>query len=112
MIKKTGIRKTGLAIGLCLGFAACSDRPTPAVAPVPPRASSDMVDECQRLLRQGYTVGNLDNPRATYKQFGDLTTVEITASYRPAAADARTNPVGFRCLFEKGKLFQAGAATF
>jgi hypothetical protein len=110
MIRKTGLAIGLLAIGLGLGVAACADRPPPPPAP-PPRASADMVDECQRLLRQGYSVGNLDNPRATFKVFGDLTTVEITASYR-AAADQRTNPVGFRCLFEKGKLFQAGAAAF
>ena len=72
-----------------------------------------MVEECQVLLKQGYSVGALENPRATFKQFGDLTTVEITASYRaPSPPDARANPVGFRCLFEKGKLFQAGAANF
>jgi hypothetical protein len=105
------IKKLGWGFGLCLGLAACADRPPPAPPP-PPRASADMVEECQRLLRQGYTVGSLDNPRATYKQFNDLTTVEITATYRPPAADARSNPVGFRCLFEKGKLFQAGAANF
>ncbi len=70
-----------------------------------------MVEECQRLQRQGYSTGTLTNPRATFKVFGDLTTVELTASYQ-AASDTRTNPVGFRCLFEKGKLFQAGAANF
>jgi hypothetical protein len=70
-----------------------------------------MVEECQRLLRQGYSSGELDNPRATYKVFGDLTTVELSANYR-AATGQPANPVGFRCLFEKGRLFQAGAAAF
>ena len=101
-----------MLIGLCLLGAACSDGPPPEPpAPVPQRSSTDMVEECQRLLRQGYSVGTLDNPRATYKKFGDLTTIEISATYKPAP-DERANPVGFRCLFEKGKLFQAGAAVF
>jgi hypothetical protein len=103
------MKPAGLLIGLCLLGAACAQKPT--VAPVPPRASTEMVDECQRLLRQGYSSGDLDNPRATYKVFGDLTTVELSATYR-TAADQPANPVGFRCLFEKGKLFQAGAAAF
>ena len=97
-----------LAAALALG--ACT-APPPAPS-TPPRASASMVEECQGLLRQGYNVGTLDNPRATFKQFGDLTTVELTASYRAATPDARTNPIGFRCLFEKGRLFQAGAAAF
>src|SRR5580704_5620200 len=104
------MKPAGLLIGLCLLGAACGDRPPPA-PPAPPRSSTDMVEECQRLLRQGYSVGTLDNPRATYKTFGDLTTIEITATYKPTP-DERSNPVGFRCLFEKGKLFQAGAANF
>lgn len=105
------MKPTGLLtlIGLCLTGAACADKP--AVAPTPPRASTDMVDECQRLLRQGYNSGELDNPRATYKVFGDLTTVELSANYHPAPGQPG-NPVGFRCLFEKGRLFQAGAAAF
>ena len=98
-----------MTIGLCLAVAACNS--TPPVPPAPPRSSTDMVEECQRLLKQGYSVGAVDNPRATYKVFGDLTTVEIAATYK-AAPDARGDPVGFRCLFEKGKLFQAGAANF
>lgn len=96
-------------IGLGLALAACSSAPPPP--PAPPRSSTDMVEECQRLLKQGYSVGSVDNPRATYKVFGDLTTVEIAATYK-AAPDARTDPIGYRCLFEKGKLFQAGAASF
>jgi hypothetical protein len=96
------------AVGLTLG--ACT-APPPAPS-APPRSSVSMVEECQGLLYQGYNVGALDNPRATFKQFGDLTTVEIAASYRAASPDARSNPVGFRCLFEKGRLFQAGAAAF
>jgi hypothetical protein len=96
-------------LGLCLALAACERPPPPP--PPPQRSSSDMVEECQRLLKQGYSVGSIENPRATYKVFGDLTTVEIAASHR-ATADARADPVGFRCLFEKGKLFQAGAANF
>jgi len=102
--------RAGLLIGLCLLSAACAERAPPPPAP-PPRSSTDMVEECQRLLRQGYSTGALDNPRATFKVFGDLTTVEISASYR-ATPDGRADPVGFRCLFEKGRLFQAGAATF
>jgi hypothetical protein len=104
------MKPAGLLIGLCLLCAACGDRPPPP-APPPLRSSTDMVEECQRLLRQGYSVGALDNPRATVKVFGDLTTIELSASYKPDP-EARSNPVGFRCLFEKGKLFQAGAATF
>ena len=96
-------------IGACLLLGACETKP-PAV-PVAARTSHDMIEECQRVLRQGYTVGTLDNPRATFKVFGELTTVEITATYK-ADADPRGNPVGFRCLFEKGKLFQAGSAVF
>jgi hypothetical protein len=95
--------------GLCVMVAACSSPPPPP--PAPQRSSTDMVQECQALLKQGYSVGEIENPRAAFKVFGDLTTVEITASYK-AAPDQRANPVGYRCLFEKGKLFQAGAATF
>ena len=106
------MRNAALLISLCLLAAACAERAPPAPPP-PQRSSTDMVEECQKLLRQGYSVGTLDNPRATFKVFGDLTTVEITASYRaPTPPDARANPVGFRCLFEKGRLFQAGAAAF
>ncbi len=105
------MRRVLITLGCAAALAACSSPPPPPAAP--PRSSQSMVDECQGLLRQGYTVGALDNPRATFKQFGDLTTVEITASYRaPTPPDARSNPVGFRCLFEKGRLFQAGAAAF
>jgi hypothetical protein len=104
------VTRSGSILGLCLALAACSSAPPPP--PPPQRSSADMVEECQQLLKQGYSVGSLENPRATYKVFGDLTTVEISASYRAAASDARPNPVGFRCLFEKGKLFQAGAASF
>ena len=105
------MRATALLIGLGVLATACASPPPPPAAP--PRSSADMVEECQVLLKQGYSVGALENPRSTFKQFGDLTTVEITASYRaPTPPDARTNPVGFRCLFEKGKLFQAGAANF
>jgi len=103
------MKPAGLLIGLCLLGAACA--PRPLVAPPSPRPSTEMVTECQNLLRQGYSTGELDNPRATYKVFGDLTTVELTATYR-VAPDQPANPVGFRCLFEKGKLFQAGAAAF
>ena len=102
------MKRFGSILGLCLALGACNSTPPP---PPPPRSSSDMVEECQRLLKQGYSTGSLENPRASFKVFGDLTTVEIAASYRPAA-DARADPVGFRCLFEKGKLFQAGAANF
>ena len=106
------MRNAALLTALCLLAAACAERGPPPPPP-PQRSSTDMVDECQKLLRQGYSTGALDNPRATFKVFGDLTTVEITATYRPPAPpDARANPVGFRCLFEKGRLFQAGAATF
>ena len=108
MTKPAGLL-IGLCLALCLGGAACSEKPQ--VAPTPPRPSTEMVEECQRLLRQGYNTGELDNPRATYKMFGDLTTVELSATYRPAPGQ-QTNPVGFRCLFEKGRLFQAGAAAF
>lgn len=96
-------------IGACLLLGACETKPPPYVGP--PRSSNDMIEECQRVLRQGYNVGVLENPRATFKVFGELTTVEITATYK-ADADPRGNPVGFRCLFEKGKLFQAGSAVF
>ena len=105
------MRVTAVLIGLGLLATACAA--PPPQPPAPQRSSADMVEECQVLLKQGYSVGALENPRATFKQFGDLTTVEITASYRaPSPPDARANPVGFRCLFEKGKLFQAGAANF
>ena len=104
------MRRLAITIGFAAALAACNNAPPPPAPP--PRTSQSMVDECQSLLRQGYTVGALDNPRATFKQFGDLTTVEITASYRAPTQDARSNPVGFRCLFEKGRLFQAGAAAF
>jgi hypothetical protein len=103
------MRHVVIAAGFAVALGACSSPPPPAA---PPRSSASMVEECQGLLRQGYTVGALDNPRATFKQFGDLSTVELTASYRAPSADARSNPVGFRCLFEKGRLFQAGAAAF
>ena len=103
-------RPFALMLALGAALAACQS-PPPAPA-APPRTSQSMVEECQGLQRQGYTVGALDNPRATYKQFGDLTTVELTANYRAPTQDARSNPVGFRCLFEKGRLFQAGAAAF
>jgi hypothetical protein len=106
------MKPTGLLIGLCLLGAACADRtPATPAAALPQRSSSDMVEECQRLLRQGYTVGTLDNPRATVKVFGDLTTIELSATYQ-AAPDAHSVPAGFRCLFEKGRLFQASAANF
>jgi hypothetical protein len=104
-----GVKHFGVLMGLCLGVAACNNAPPPP--PPTPRSSADMVEECQRLLKQGYSVGSVENPRATYKVFGDLTTVEIAATYK-TTPDGRADPVGFRCLFEKGKLFQAGAANF
>lgn len=104
------VRILTASILVALAAGACTAAPPPA--PAPPRTSTSMVEECQDLLRRGYSVGALDNPRATFKQFGDLSTVELTAMYRGVGPDARANPVGFRCLFERGRLFQAGAAAF
>lgn len=104
------LRTLAASIGVALAATACTAPPPASSAPA--RTSTSMVEECQGLLRQGYSVGALDNPRAVFKQFGDLSTVELTAMYRAVGPDARTNPVGFRCLFERGRLFQAGAAAF
>lgn len=100
-------------IGICLLVSACAWFDSKPAAPPPPqRSSADMIEECQKLLKQGYSVGTIENPRATFKLFGDLTTIEISANYKGPEPDAKSNPVGFRCLFEKGKLFQAGSAVF